>query len=110
MGIRKEENEKNKMITRLYKAGYDRKDVLDCIISYQNEIMKWLEIKNIDNEYQKLRYIFTVIENNIKDFSKYNTEKPTIKKEVELSEDFEIEMPSRIKHKRRGLKDRLREG
>lgn len=103
-------NEKNKMITRLYKAGYDRKDVLDCIISYQNEIMKWLEIKNIDNEYQKLRYIFTVIENNIKDFSKYNKEKPTIKKEVELSEDFEIEMPSRIKHKRRGLKDRLRGG
>lgn len=101
-------NQKNKMITNLYDVGFDRKDVLDCMINYQNDIMKWLELKNIDNEYQKLRYIFTVIENNIKDFSKYNKEKPVMKKEIEIEDNDVYEVNNTNIHRRRSLKDRLR--
>lgn len=101
-------NQKNKMITNLYEVGFDRKDVLDCMINYQSDIVKWLELKNIDNEYQKLRYIFTVIENNIKDFSKYNKEKPVMKKEVEIEDNDVYEVNNTNIHRRRSLKDRLR--
>lgn len=107
-------NQKNKMITNLYKSGYKKKDVLDCFIYYKNEISKYMELKNIDNEYCQLRYIFSVIENNIKDFSRWN--KNDVKKThiegdnytaIDYSENVAIEN-IQSQHKRKSLKDRLR--
>ena len=78
----------------------------------QDEIIKYMEFKNIDNEYQKLRYVFTVIENNIKDFSKVNNSKKKIRKSIpevekyeEVKNDYEVKTINRTK--RKSLKDRL---
>ena len=105
-------NQKNTMLMNLYKAGYKRKDVFDCLVHYQDEIIKYMEFKNIDNEYQKLRYVFTVIENNIKDFSKVNNSKKKIRKSIpevekyeEVKNDYEVKTIN--KTKRKSLKDRL---
>ena len=71
-----------------------------------------MEFKNIDNEYQKLRYVFAVIENNIKDFSKVNNSKKKIRKSIpevekyeEVKNDYEVKTIN--KTKRKSLKDRL---
>ena len=105
-------NQKNTMLVNLYKAGYKRKDVFDCLVHYQDEIIKYMEFKNIDNEYQKLRYVFAVIENNIKDFSKVNNNKKKIRKSIpevekyeEVKNDYEVKTIN--KTKRKSLKDRL---
>ena len=105
-------NQKNTMLANLYKAGYKRKDVFDCLVHYQDEIIKYMEFKNIDNEYQKLRYVFAVIENNIKDFSKVNNSKKKIRKSIpevekyeEVKNDYEVKTIN--KTKRKSLKDRL---
>ena len=105
-------NQKNTMLMNLYKAGYKRKDVFDCLVHYQDEIIKYMEFKNIDNEYQKLRYVFAVIENNIKDFSKVNNSKKKIRKSIpevekyeEVKNDYEVKTIN--KTKRKSLKDRL---
>ena len=101
-------NEKNKMITRLYDIGYSRKDVLECMKYYKDDIIKYMELKNIQNEYGKLRYVFTVVENNIKDFSTREVETPVIQEEVKIEEE-PVYVPIKT-HKRRSLKDRLKEG
>ena len=101
-------NEKNKMITRLYDIGYNRKDVLECMKYYKDDIIKYMELKNIQNEYGKLRYIFTVVENNIKDFSTREVDAPVMQEEVKVEEE-PVYVPIKT-HKRRSLKDRLKEG
>ena len=67
-----------------------------------------MELKDIQNEYGKLRYVFTVVENNIKDFSTREVDKPVIQEEVEVEEE-PIYTPVTT-HRRRSLRDRLREG
>ena len=101
-------NEKNKMITRLYDIGYSRKDVYECMKYFKDDIIKYMELKDIQNEYGKLRYVFTVVENNIKDFSTREVDKPVIQEEVEVEEE-PIYTPVTT-HRRRSLRDRLREG
>ena len=101
-------NEKNKMITRLYDVGYNRKDVYECMKFYKDDIIKYMELKNIQNEYGKLRYIFTVVENNIKDFSTREIDAPVMREEVKIEEE-PVYVPIKT-HKRRSLKDRLKEG
>lgn len=107
-------NQKNKMITNLYSAGYSRKHVLYCMKHYSDEITIYMEKKNINNEYSKLRYIFTVIENNIKDFviteGSRNVTKINIEPETETQEDIkpDIEIVSQPKNRRRSLRDRLK--
>ena len=108
-------NQKNTMLVNLYKPGYKRKDVFDCLVHYQDEIIKYMEFKNIDNEYQKLRYVFAVIENNIKDFSKVNNSKKKIRKSIpevekyeEVKNNYEVKTINRTK--RKSLKDRLGRG
>ena len=101
-------NEKNKMITRLYDVGYSRKDVLECMKYYKDDIIKYMELKNIQNEYGKLRYVFTVVENNIKDFSTREIDAPVMQEEVKIEEE-PVYVPIKT-HKRRSLKDRLKEG
>lgn len=101
-------NEKNKMITRLYDIGYSRKDVYECMKYYKDDIIKYMELKNIQNEYGKLRYIFTVVENNIKDFSTREINAPVMQEEVKIEEE-PVYVPIKT-HKRRSLKDRLKEG
>ena len=39
-------NQKNTMLMNLYKAGYKRKDVFDCLVHYQDEIIKYMGFKN----------------------------------------------------------------
>ena len=75
---------------------------------YKDDIIKYMELKNIQNEYGKLRYIFTVVENNIKDFSTREIDAPVMQEEVKIEEE-PVYVPIKT-HKRRSLKDRLKEG
>ena len=75
------------MITNLYKVGFSREDVYKCLLEHKDEIIEYLNAKDIESEYCKLRYIFTVLENNIKD---YSSGIPTIVKKVKGEEVINI--------------------
>lgn len=107
-------NQKNKMITSLYNIGYTPKHVFDCMDHYSDEIIKYMDLKQIENEYGKLRYIFTVVENNIKDFSTrtiISTSKVNVEPEIDIQEDIQVDIKvvSQPKSRRKSLKDRLKE-
>lgn len=107
-------NQKNRMITNLYKIGYSSESVFNCMKHYSDVIIKYMERKNIDSEYGKLRYIFTVVENNIRDFviteGSKNIAKINTESEIEVQEEVkqDIEIVSQPKNRRKSLKDRLK--
>lgn len=55
------------MLKELENAGYTRKQVYNCIENNKEEIKRYLDEKNIYDEYGKLSYIFACIKNKIKD-------------------------------------------
>lgn len=48
---------------------YSRKQLYNCLINNANEIKRYLEQKNIYEEYGRLSYIFSCVKNKIKDNS-----------------------------------------
>lgn len=109
-------NKKNTMITNLYKIGYSRKLVYECISFYEDEIIKALEYKKIDKEYPMLCYVFAIIKSKIKDFSSSEKSTKTNKtiSEERVSNIFEdTQDTNEVKtnapiNRRRSIKDRLR--
>lgn len=108
-------NKKNSMITDLYKAGYSRQCIYECILYNKDEIIKILDIKNIENEYPRLCYVFAIIRSKIKDFSSINKStkiNKTINKErvVNIFEHTQETKSVEVTHtnKRRSIKDRLK--
>lgn len=55
------------MLKELENAGYTRKQVYNCIENNKEEIKRYLDEKDIYDEYGKLSYIFACIKNKIKD-------------------------------------------
>ena len=55
------------MLKELENAGYTRKQVYNCIENNKEEIKRYLNEKDIYDEYGKLSYIFACIKNKIKD-------------------------------------------
>ncbi|CZR92117.1 hypothetical protein RZ897_014035 [Clostridioides difficile] len=77
---------KTKMIKEMLDNGYTREDVYNCILEMKNQIIDALEFrKDIENEYQKLCYIFTILKNNIRDVT-------IVKKNIQRKEKKETEM------------------
>ena len=62
-------NTRNKKIKELQEAGYTNEQIFRCFKKYKDEIVKWIELNGIDKEYNKIAYMFGVINNVIKDFS-----------------------------------------
>ncbi|CZT61140.1 hypothetical protein CDFC105_104015 [Clostridioides difficile] len=74
------------MIKEMLDNGYTREDVYNCILEMKNQIIDALEFrKDIENEYQKLCYIFTILKNNIRDVT-------IVKKNIQRKEKKETEM------------------
>lgn len=48
---------------------YNRKQIYNCLINNADEIKRYLEQKNIYEEYGKIKYIFSCVKNKIKDNS-----------------------------------------
>lgn len=62
-------NNRNKRIQELQKAGYSNEQIYRCFKEYKSEIEKWIEYNKIDKEFNKLAYMFSVVGANIKDFT-----------------------------------------
>lgn len=106
-------NEKNSMITRLYEF-YTREVVYKCMKEYAESISKCLhENENIIQEFHKLRYIFAVVEKNIKDYSIGIIHKTndgygeTIEDDIDDKFEYYIDDKSTSYSRRKNLKDRL---
>ncbi|MBC6695256.1 hypothetical protein H9L25_00490 [Terrisporobacter mayombei] len=101
-------NSRNRMLSDLNKV-YEYEVIYECISFYKNEIINLLEIKNIEEEYPRLCYMFAIIKGNIRDFSINNKPNQNINEEVEeVFQDFEEIKPTRVNKARKSLKDRLR--
>ena len=106
-------NVKNKELTGLCGVGYTREQIYGCLIEYKESIIKGLDSKENMTEYQKLRYIFQVVKNNIKDMYTLphnrikddTTEYDEAEMDVEISK--EIKRVTKRKKKRTGLLDVL---
>lgn len=66
---------------KILHENYTYKQILTCFEQYKDYIKKCLSNKNIQNEYSKIKYIFTIIKNNIADvqiIQNENNDKETI--------------------------------
>lgn len=88
-------NNRNKKIRELQETGYSIEQIYRCLKHYKDEIIHFMSLKDSMTEYQKIQYIFTVIGNNIHDYSEIDANKNTweqyVKKEEEV--DVKIEEP-----------------
>ncbi|MGL4801891.1 MAG: hypothetical protein ACRC18_06470 [Cetobacterium sp.] len=82
-------NEKNKLISEITEAGYTRKELYECMVSFKETILESLNYRqDIDKELHKIRYMFAIIKSNIKEFTDSN--KQNVKEEKEVYEEIEI--------------------
>lgn len=61
--------QKVNMLKEIENSGYSRKQLYSCIVNNKDEIKRYLDEKDILDEYGKLSYIFACIKNKIKDTS-----------------------------------------
>ena len=69
LGYKCVNNCRNAKIKELQEAGFTNQQIFRCFKKYKDEIVKWIELNGIDKEYNKIAYMFGVINNVIKDFS-----------------------------------------
>ncbi|HBE8485776.1 TPA: hypothetical protein KQC09_002490 [Clostridioides difficile] len=117
MGYTVINNQKNKMLQEIIKGGYTREELYDCIIEKKDEVIELLNYrKDIEEEYPKLCYVFTILKGSIRDITiknkqmKYEKENERIYKEVEKNEEYyEIIAPKKvIYNKRQSLFDKVK--
>lgn len=70
LGYKCVNNTRNAKIKELQEAGFTNEQIFRCFKKYKNEIEYWINANGIDKEYNKIAYMFGVINNVIKDFSK----------------------------------------
>ena len=69
LGYKCVNNCRNAKIKELQEAGYTNEQIFRCFKKYKDEISKWIGLNGIDKEFNKISYMFGVINNVIKDFS-----------------------------------------
>ena len=106
LGYKCVNNCRNAKIKELQEAGFTNEQIFRCFKKYKDEIVKWIELNGIDKEYNKIAYMFGVINNVIKDFSiederanQWEQYKQT-EEEVEVEVE-DIEVPTDMKVKKR---------
>ena len=106
LGYKCVNNCRNAKIKELQEAGFTNEQIFRCFKKYKDEIVKWIELNGIDKEYNKIAYMFGVINNVIKDFSiederanQWEQYKQT-EEEVEVEVE-DIEIPTDMKVKKR---------
>ena len=105
LGYKCVNNCRNAKIKELQEAGFTNEQIFRCFKKYKDEIVKWIELNGIDKEYNKIAYIFGVINNVIKDFSREDERANQWEQYVsETSEEEFIEeeedIASRLKNKK----------
>lgn len=115
-------NTRNKKIKELQDAGFSNEQIYRCFKEYKSEIEYWINANGIDKEYNKIAYMFGVINNVIKDFSEedekndiFNKQK-IIEEEVDESktdtfiEETDEDIENRLKNKKenKGILDLLK--
>lgn len=108
-------NTKNREFSKLYEI-YTREEIKELLLYLKEDIIKALNLKgDCMNEYQRIRYIFSIINNHAKDFfdnkrkrTQDISEYEDIDDNVEVEVEVEIKRPSiRKKKVRKGLLDIL---
>lgn len=105
-------NHRNKMLSEIINSGYTREELYDCIKEQQHYIAECLAYRNeIESEFGKLCYMFTIIKGSIKDITdrnRRNTHIESIQTDVvEFVEDEQEEIVSSA-NKRKTLLGRLK--
>ena len=105
LGYKCVNNCRNAKIKELQEAGFTNEQIFRCFKKYKDEIVKWIELNGIDKEYNKIAYMFGVINNVIKDFSREDERANQWEQYVsETSEEEFIEeeedVASRLKNKK----------
>lgn len=91
-------NEKNKCIKEIVDANYTREQLYECMLELKETILDGLNYRqDIENESQRIRYMFAIIRSNIKKITDKNIKLKSMSNEnnsnVELIEDV-IDIPT----------------
>ncbi|MCC0698479.1 hypothetical protein KGF42_03270 [Clostridioides sp. ZZV15-6383] len=118
MGYKVISNQKNKMLQEIIKSGYTREELYDCVLEKKDEIIELLNYrKDIEEEYPKLCYVFTILKGSIRDITirnkqiKDEKENEKMYKEVEENEEYyEAIAPKKVlSNKRQSLFEKIKE-
>jgi hypothetical protein len=106
LGYKCVNNTRNAKIKELQDAGFTNEQIFRCFKKYKDEIEYWINANGIDKEYNKIAYMFGVVNNVIKDFSiedeRANQWKQYKQTEEEVEVEVEdIEVPTDMKVKKR---------
>ena len=100
-------NARNKKIKELQEAGYTNEQIFRCFKEYKDEIIKYLELSGIDNEYNKIAYMFTIIGNKIEDFSKEDERVNQWEQYKQTEEEVEVEVDTLVEEDDEDIRNRL---
>lgn len=105
-------NKRNKMLTEILDNGYSREELYNCIKEQSNYIAECLNYrKDIDTEFQKLCYMFTIIKGSIKDITERNKKQLKMDKNIYEIDIDEVVVPisneSKVANKRKSLFEKL---
>ncbi|MCC0642489.1 MULTISPECIES: hypothetical protein [unclassified Clostridioides] len=115
MGYTVINNQKNKMLQEIIKSGYTREELYDCMLEKKDEIIELLNYrKDVEGEYPKLCYVFTILKGSIRDITIRNK---SVKEKIdnknnyeELDEGYTLVTLNKVKtNKRKSLFEKIKE-
>ena len=101
-------NTRNKKIKELQEAGYTNEQIYRCFKEYKSEIEYWINANGIDKEYNKIAYMFGVINNVIKDFSEEDKKNDIFNKQKIIEEVDESKTDTFIEETDEDIENRLK--
>lgn len=107
-------NQKNKSLKELCDAGYSRKQVYTAMLELKQPIIEGLAFRSdIENEGQKILYMYAIIRNKIKEITDRNN-KQSIKEynndDIELVEEITYIKPAKNKPVKKSIMDIIKGG
>ncbi len=107
LGYKCVNNCRNAKIKELQEAGFTNEQIFRCFKKYKDEIVKWIELNGIDKEYNKIAYMFGVINNVIKDFSIEDESANQWEQYKQTEEEVEVEMDTLVEEDDEDIRNRL---
>ena len=101
-------NTRNKKIKELQDAGFSIEQIYRCFKEYKSDIEFWINANGIDKEYNKIAYIFGVINNVIKDFSEEDKKNDIFNKQKIIEEVDESKTDTFIEETDEDIENRLK--
>ena len=107
LGYKCVNNCRNAKIKELQEAGFTNEQIFRCFKKYKDEIVKWIELNGIDKEYNKIAYMFGVINNVIKDFSIEDESANQWEQYKQTEEEVEVEVDTLVEEDDEDIRNRL---